>query len=38
MKVGIKQISVITKPEDSLQFERLLEDGSELDYKFFNAV
>jgi glucose-1-phosphate thymidylyltransferase len=38
MLAGIKEILIITTPEDSIQFKRLLEDGSELGCKFFYAV
>jgi glucose-1-phosphate thymidylyltransferase len=38
MLAGIKEILIITTPEDSVQFERLLEDGSELGCKFSYAV
>jgi glucose-1-phosphate thymidylyltransferase len=35
---GINEILVITTPEDSVQFQRLLEDGSDLGCKFSYAV
>ena len=38
MLAGIKEILIITTPEDSVQFQRLLEDGSELGCKFSYAV
>lgn len=38
MLAGIKEILIITTPEDSLQFQRLLEDGSDLGCKFSYAV
>jgi len=38
MLAGIKEILIITTPEDSVQFQRLLEDGSELGCKFTYAV
>ncbi|MEY3676007.1 MAG: glucose-phosphate thymidylyltransferase RfbA, partial [Bacteroidota bacterium] len=38
MLAGIKEILIITTPEDSVQFQRLLEDGSELGCTFSYAV
>ena len=38
MLAGIKEILIITTPEDSVQFQRLLEDGSELGCTFIYAV
>ena len=38
MLAGIKEILIITTPEDSAHFHRLLEDGSELGCKFSYAV
>jgi glucose-1-phosphate thymidylyltransferase len=35
---GINEILIITTPEDSVQFQRLLEDGSDLGCKFSYAV
>jgi glucose-1-phosphate thymidylyltransferase len=35
---GIKDILIITTPEDSAQFQRLLEDGAELGCRFSYAV
>lgn len=35
---GINEILIITTPEDSMQFQRLLEDGSDLGCKFSYAV
>lgn len=38
MLAGIKEVLIITTPEDTLQFERLLGDGSELGCRFSYAV
>ena len=38
MLAGIRDILIITTPEDSSQFQRLLEDGSELGCKFSYAT
>ena len=38
MMAGIKEILIITTPEDSAQFKRLLGDGSQLGCKFVYAV
>jgi glucose-1-phosphate thymidylyltransferase len=38
MLAGIRDILIITTPEDSAQFQRLLEDGSELGCKFSYAT
>jgi glucose-1-phosphate thymidylyltransferase len=38
MLAGIRDILIITTPEDSTQFQRLLEDGSELGCKFSYAT
>ncbi len=38
MLAGIKDILIITTPEDSAQFQRLLEDGAELGCRFSYAV
>ncbi|MBN8719141.1 glucose-1-phosphate thymidylyltransferase RfbA [Asinibacterium sp. OR53] len=38
MLAGIRDILIITTPEDSTQFQRLLEDGSELGCRFSYAT
>lgn len=38
MLAGIRDILIITTPEDSAQFQRLLEDGSELGCRFSYAT
>src|SRR5215475_41816 len=38
MLAGISEVLLITTPEDSAQFQRLLGDGSELVCKFSYAV
>jgi glucose-1-phosphate thymidylyltransferase len=38
MLAGIKEILIITTPEDSVQFQRLLEDGSGLGCKLSYAI
>lgn len=38
MLAGIKEILIITTPEDRVHFQRLLEDGSDLGCKFSYAV
>jgi glucose-1-phosphate thymidylyltransferase len=38
MLAGIKEILIITTPDDSTQFQRLLGDGSEVGCKFEYAV
>lgn len=38
MLAGIREILIITTPEDSAQFQRLLQDGSELGCAFSYAV
>jgi glucose-1-phosphate thymidylyltransferase len=38
MLAGIREVLIITTPEDSTQFQRLLEDGSELGCKFSYAT
>jgi len=38
MMAGIKEILIITTPEDNAQFKRLLSDGSQLGCRFEYAV
>ena len=38
MMAGIREVLIITTPEDQSQFQRLLGDGSELGCRFVYAV